>query len=170
MLLADLLYGCGVATILAGVLVLVPGTRRAGARWLTATFAGAWGAVVVPAIAYPPLPPGVKSGLDIAVRQWLFLGCFALGAAGALAASVAWHRAGRRSRFLGAAAALAMPLAITIAVLPDQRVGRVPDKELLTHFRIVAVCAQLVFWIVLALAGTLLLRRADTDPAATAAE
>ncbi len=157
--LGDLVLAVGIAAVLAGLLVLAAASGRAAhERWLDATFIGAWAVVVVPAVAYPPLPPGVDAGLDITARQWLFAACVALGAAGAAQAVRVARDARRRRRLASSAAVRIAPVVVAAHVLPAPRVG--PDTpDLLLEFRLVSLASQLAFWVVLALAGAVLLRR-----------
>jgi predicted cobalt transporter CbtA len=157
MVLGEVLYATGVAAILAGLLVLGGGRRPPRERWAVAAFAGAWAMVIVPAIAYPPLPPGVASGLDITVRQWSFAACAVLGAGAVVGAVHAWRALDRLWRPVAAVALLAAAPIVAVGVLPDQRAASAPD-DLLRDFRLVTVASQLMFWIVLGVVGALLTR------------
>jgi hypothetical protein len=158
MLLGDLIFAVGIAALLAGLLVLGSGRLPGHQRWSAAALAGAWGLLVVPAFAYPALPPGVGSGLDSAARQWLFGACVALGVGGALAAARAWRAIPGRERWSVGAALLAAPVAIAVLVLPDQRAEAGPPGDLVLEFRVASFASQAVFWIVLAAVGRRLLR------------
>jgi predicted cobalt transporter CbtA len=116
--------------------------------------------VVVPFVAYPPLLPGVESGLAIEARQWLFAACVAVGATGAHAAIRAWRAVGGPGRWAAAAGLLAAPVVLAAAALPDQRAGTSPEPGLVTDFRIATVASQLAFWLVLGGVGAALLPRA----------
>jgi Probable cobalt transporter subunit (CbtA) len=164
MLLGNLLYAAGIAAVLAGLLVLGASRRGARERRCAAVLCGAWGLVVVPVVAYPPLPPGVDSGLDIAPRQWLFAACAVLGAGGALAAVRAWRALAGVERRLAAAALLAAPIAVAALLLPDQRVGEAPSAGLLRDFRLVSITSQAAFWLVLGAVGAALLARTGEAP------
>lgn len=163
MVLGELLYASGVAAILAGLLVLGGGRRPPRERWVVATLAGAWAMVVVPAIAYPPLPPGVESGLDITARQWLFTACAVLGAGAVVGTVRAWRALNGLWRPVAAVALLAAAPIVAAGVLPDQRAASAP-ADLLRDFRLVTVASQLVFWVVLGVVGALLAR--DVRPPA----
>jgi predicted cobalt transporter CbtA len=117
-----------------------------------------WGVVAVPALVYPPLPPGVEPSLPIGERQALYLATIA---AGVLGFAGAVHALGTRQRFrVPLAAAFVAGLAGLAWFLfpdPDPDLGAV-SRGLLAEFRSVAIASQVVFWGALTLTGALLLR------------
>lgn len=153
LVVGELALGLGFGLLLAGALTfltpLVASPRR---LWLLVVGAAAWSVVVLPAVAYPALPPGVASGLGTGERQLLWLAAVAIGLASFAAAALAW----RRSRVL-AAAVLVVPTVLA-ALLPDQRAAAT-DGSLLFEFRAAAVVSQVLFWSALAAGGFWLLGR-----------
>jgi Probable cobalt transporter subunit (CbtA) len=156
----ELILGAGVAFLLAGVATFLgPRARSARRLWLLMTVAAIWGAVVLPAIVYPPLPPGVASTLSIRDRQLLYLTVVAVGLAGFAAAVHVWSSAGRFRRVVAVAAVL-VPAGLAIAFLPDTgaETGHL-RPGLLTDFRLASIGSELVFWTATAGVGALLLVR-----------
>ena len=156
----ELILGAGVAFLLAGAATFLgPRARSAQRLWILMTAAGIWGVVVLPAVVYPPLPPGVSSKLPIGERQLLYLAVVAVGVGGFAAAVHIWSSALRFRRLLAAAAAL-VPAGLAIALLPDTGAETARLRPgLLTDFRLASIGSQLVFWTAMAGAGVLLLRR-----------
>ena len=156
----ELALGAGAAFLFAGVATFLGQRARSPKRlWLLMAAAGIWGVVVLPAVVYPPLPPGVESTLGIGDRQLLYLTVVAVGIGGFAAAVHVWSTATPLRRVLATAVALA-PAALAIALLP--RPGAETEhlrRGLLTDFRTVSIASELLFWMAMACAGTLLLRR-----------
>jgi hypothetical protein len=159
MVVGELVLGAGLGLLLAGV-ALVAGSAflgRARTAWLGLVAAGAWSFLVLPAIAYPALPPGVASSLPIETRQLSYLALVGAGVLGAVLARLAWLRVDHPARALAALAALAVPAAAAIALLPGEHAATPIDAGLLTRFRAAAIGSQAVFWALTALAGLWLL-------------
>jgi len=155
----ELILGAAAAFLLAGAATFLgPRARSPRRLWLLMTAAAIWGVVVLPAVVYPPLPPGVSSTLGIGERQLLYLAVVAVGLGGFAAAVHVWSTRLRYRRLLAVAAAL-VPAALVVALLPDAGAdtSRLP-AGLLTDFRVVSIASQLLFWSALAVAGALLLR------------
>ena len=165
LVVAELVYGAGVAFLLAGVAaVLGPGKRRPRAprRFLLTTIgAFAFASLVLPAVTYPPLPPGAETLRGVSERQLLYLGLLLLGVAGAAAAAyiVGQPLLRRAERLALAAAVLGGTLAIALLGFPnDPLAAPYPDAALLDRFRAAAIGSQALFWTVLAAAAWWLLR------------
>lgn len=165
LVVAELVYGAGVAFLLAGAAaVLGPGKRRPRAprRFLLTTIgAFAFASLVLPAVTYPPLPPGAETLRGVSERQLLYLGLLLLGVAGAAAAAyiVGQPLLRRAERLVLAAAVLAGTLAIALFGFPsDPLAAPFPDAALLDRFRAAAIGSQALFWTVLAAAAWWLLR------------
>jgi predicted cobalt transporter CbtA len=159
LVVGELLLGAGVALLVAGAATfLEPRARTPRRLWWLIAGACLWGVVVLPALVYPPLPPGVESALPLGERQALYLATIAAGVAGVAAAAHAWSRRGRLRIPLAAACILA-PAALALVLFPDQRPAPSQDPGVTTDFRLVAIGSQLLFWSVLALAGGVILRR-----------
>ena len=163
--IAELVYAAGVAFLLAGAAAVIgPGKRRLRRPrrfLLTVIGAFAFASLVLPAVTYPPLPPGAETLRGISERQLLYLGLLALGVAGAAgAAFVLGQPLLRRVERLGVAAAvLAGTLAIALLGFPaDPLAAPYPDPALLDRFRAAAIGSQALFWAVLATAVWWLLR------------
>jgi predicted cobalt transporter CbtA len=160
LVVGELALGAGVAFLLAGVAVFVaPRVRSPERFWGLASGAGVWGVVLLPAAVYPPAPPGAESTLGIHERQGLYLAVAAVGIGSFAAAVHVWSSTPRLRRSLGLAVAL-VPAALTLVLFPENRTdASALPPGLLTDFRIVSIVSQLLFWMALALAGLLLLRR-----------
>ena len=163
--IAELVYGAGVAFLLAGAAAVTgPGKRRPRRPrrfLLTAIGALAFASLVLPAITYPPLPPGAETMRGISERQLLYLGLLALGVAGAAGAAFILGRPelGRAGRLGLAAAVLAGTVAIALFGFPgDPLAAPYADPGLLDRFRAAAIGSQALFWAVLAAAAWWLLR------------
>jgi hypothetical protein len=160
LVVGELILGAGVAFLLAGAATFLGQRARSASRlWLLMTAAAIWAVVVLPAVIYPPLPPGVASTMPIGQRQLLYLTVVAVGFGGFAAAAHIWSTEMPFRRALAAVAAL-VPAALAIALLP----GTGADTShlapgLLTDFRLASIGSELVFWTVLTVAGALLLRR-----------
>jgi putative cobalt transporter subunit CbtA len=153
-----LILGAGVAFLLAGAATLLGGRARSPRRlWILTTAAATWGVVVLPALVYPPLPPGVHSAVAIGERQLLYLAVVAVGISGFAAAVHLWSTMLRLRQLLAVAAGL-VPAALCVALLPDAGADTSRlSAGLLIDFRIVSVASQLLFWSAIAGAGALLL-------------
>lgn len=172
LVVAELVYGAGVAFLLAGAAAVIgPGKRRRReprAFLLTTIGAFAFASLVLPAVTYPPLPPGAETLRDISERQLLYVGLLALGLAGAAVAAVVLRlpRPGRRARAALAAAALGGALAVAAFAFPDDPLAApYPDAELLDRFRAAAIGSQTLFWTTLAVVAWWLLRQRRPAPA-----
>jgi predicted cobalt transporter CbtA len=169
LVIGELLYAAGVGLVLAGVLTFVGARSRSPRRlWLLAVGACAFGVAVLPALVYPPLPPGVATSLPIGERQLLYVATVAIGIAALLAAVAVWRLTRRRRaplRAIAAALAVLVPAALAVALLPDSGAAHSLPSSVLLDFRIVAVANQLLFWLALGLAGAWLLRRMGRDAA-----
>ena len=157
LVLGELLVASGIAMLLTGAATLLSPRSRSPLRlWILAGTAGLVGVVLYPALLYPPLPPGVASGLEIGDRQLLYLVTVGLGigavAAAARVASRSWHGVA------AAATCLVIPLLLAMALLPDQRAADTIGPGLLAEFRAVSIATQVLFWGALTAVGALLLR------------
>ena len=165
LVVAEFVYGAGVAFLLAGAAaVLGPGKRRPRAprRFLITTIgAFAFASLVLPAVTYPPLPPGAETLRGISERQLLYLGLLALGVAGAAGAAFILGRPllRRAERLALAAAVLGGTVAVALFGFPaDPLAAPYSDPALLDRFRAAAIGSQALFWAVLAAAAWWLLR------------
>jgi predicted cobalt transporter CbtA len=160
LVVGELVLGAGVAFLLAGVATFLGSRARSARRfWLLSAAAAIWGVVLLPAVVYPPLPPGIPSALSIHERQGLYLGAVAVGIGGFAAAVHAWSAAPRFRVPLAICLAL-VPAGLAVAFLPDSRADTSAlPSGLLTDFRIVSICSELVFWTATAVVGALLLGR-----------
>jgi predicted cobalt transporter CbtA len=160
LIVGELVLGAGVAFLLAGVATFIgPRARSAKRLWVLMTAAGIWSVVLLPAIVYPPLPPGVGSTLGIGDRQLLYLTLVAVGIGGFTAAAHLWSTSLPLRRLLAVAVAL-IPAGLAIALLPDSGAQTAHLRAgLLTDFRIASIASEFVFWAALASAGLLLLRQ-----------
>ena len=158
----ELIVGASVGFLLAGAgTLLAPRARSAMRLWVLMTAAGVWGVVVLPAIVYPPLPPGVHPALGITERQLLYLAVVAVGIGGVAAAVHVWSETLPHRRVLAAAAVL-FPGALAALLFPGNGADTSHLRPgLLTDFRIASIGGELVFWSALAGAGLLLLRRPE---------
>jgi predicted cobalt transporter CbtA len=155
----ELLLGAGVALLLAGVATfLEPRARSPRRLWWLIAGACLWGVVVLPALVFPPLPPGVESALPLGERQALYVATIALGAGGFALATHVWSLRGPL-RAPVALACIAVPAAVALWLFPAERAATSPASAVITDFRLVAIGSQLLFWSVLSLAGAVLLRR-----------
>lgn len=155
MVLAELLLGCGLGLLIAGA-ALLAGPRFLGPvrrGWLALVGVGAWSFLVLPAIAYPAVPPGVASSLSIDTRQLSYVTLVCSGVLGAVLARVTWLRLAGGMRAVAGAAAFLGPAVLAVALLPHEHVATPIDHGLLTRFRLVAVGSQAVFWGLTGIAG-----------------
>ena len=156
MVLGELLLGCGLGLLIAGA-ALLAGPRFLGPvrwAWLALVGVGAWSFLVLPAIAYPALPPGVESSLSIETRQLSYVTLVCSGVLGAVLARVVWLRLdGRVRAVVAAAAAFLGPALLAVVLLPHEHAATPIDHGLLTRFRLVAVGSQAMFWGLMAIAG-----------------
>jgi predicted cobalt transporter CbtA len=156
----ELILGAGVAFLLAGIATFLgPRARSAKRLWILSTAAAIWGVVLLPAVVYPPLPPGVLSTLSVDDRQKLYLATVIVGIGGFAAAVHVWSLAGRFRVLLAVSLAL-VPAAFAVAFFPENRADSAAmPSGLVTDFRIVSICSELLFWAAMAIVGALLLRR-----------
>jgi hypothetical protein len=159
MVVGELVLGAGLGLLLAGA-ALVAGAvflgpvRRA---WLILVGAGAWAFLVLPAVKYPALPPGVESTLPIETRQLSYLALVGAGLLGVVLARLAWLRLSAQRRGAVAVVAFALPAVLAVALLPAEHTATAIGDELLLRFRAAAIGSQAVFWALTALAGLWLL-------------
>jgi hypothetical protein len=160
MVLGELLLGSGVGLLIAGA-ALVAGPRFLGApvqrAWLALVGVGAWSFLVLPAIAYPAMPPGVESSLSIDTRQLSYVTLVCSGVLGAVLARAAWLRLDGSVRTVVGAAAFLCPAVLAVVLLPHEHAATPIDHGLLTRFRLVAVGSQAMFWGSMGIAGLWLL-------------
>ena len=159
MVLGELLLGCGLGLLIAGA-ALLAGPRFLGPvqrAWLALVGVGAWSFLVLPAIAYPAMPPGVESSLSIDTRQLSYVTLVCSGVLGAVLARVAWLRLDGRVRVAVGAAAFLCPALLAVVLLPHEHAATPIGHGLLTRFRLVAVGSQAMFWWLMGIAGLWLL-------------
>ena len=161
-----LLFAAAVGLLLAGAATfLAPRSRSVRRLWLLLIGACLWGAVALPAITYPPLPPGVESELAIEARQTYYLIEIAVGIAGFALAVHLWAKLSRvRFSIRAAVAGLAaiVPAALAVTLLPDQGADSILAPDLVRDFRLVSIGSQVLFWLAFAAVGALALRRIGT--------
>ena len=169
LVLGELLLGCGLAFLLAGAATFLGGRSRSPLRlWVSMGVAGLVGVVLLPALVYPPLPPGVPSGLGIEERQLLYLATVGLGIGGVAAATWVLSASSKASapsarRLALAGACVVVPAAVALLALPDQQAEHTIAPRLLAEFRAVSIASQVLFWGTLVATGALLLRRRQVD-------
>jgi hypothetical protein len=156
-----LLYGTGIAFLLAGAAVFAARRWPVPARtlWLALVGTAAWSIAVLPALAAPPLPPGLEVDLGIGARQGLYIGVVATGAL-LVTAAIALGRSmtQRWLRVTLVALALLVSAAAALFAFPEQRVlGELPDA-VLRDFRLAVFFGQALFWSTIGLAGYVALR------------
>jgi hypothetical protein len=151
---AGLVVGSGLVGLAVGALFGVAAAwavgRVEGDDWLRSLKLGAAavGAVVLlPALKYPPNPPGVGETGTIGTRSLLYLGLVAVGlllAAGGWSLSQRLHGSGLRrpGRALMVATVLAAASAAVLALLPSASADAGVPAELLWSFRLAALGAQ----------------------------
>lgn len=168
--------GTLIGTVLVGSalgLVLAALYDRSGLKyknWRSALVLGGAGWLVFnffPAIAYPPNPPGVHGGLNLAVKQqwWLIV-----LAAGAAAVALSWYlytSLNIGNAILKAALAIAPSVTIMAAVTALRPAENVRPPSLstlfLTEFRLASLSTGLVFWLALGLTTAYFYHRYDVD-------
>jgi len=164
MIVGELLLGVAAALLFAGLALAIGPAAGAPRRlWHEAAAAALFAVVLLPALKYPPRPPGVASALPIGERQAAYLVLVSAGLAAACAAALLLRR-GARAR---AAAALVVPAALAITLLPADRGETALPSRLVNEFRLASIAAQAIFWLAFALTGSLLLRRDDVSAART---
>lgn len=167
--LASILFGAGIGAIFgiayAALRKVLPGADDwQRAMWLAvAGWAVVW---AVPAVKYPPNPPGVGDPATITRRTllWLTLVAWSLVSVWASVRLGRWLSArgfsspGRRTSQLAAYGAL---VAVVGGVLPATGDPITPPANLVWHFRLASIGGQLLLWITLgAVFGMLSWRRA----------
>ncbi len=156
-----LLYGAGVAFLLSGAAVFAARASRSRARtlWLWLVGAAAWSVSVLPALAAPPLPPGLEVDRTIGSRQVLYVAAVAVGVVAVALAARLGASASAMGRAILVAVALLVSALVAVFAFPEQHVlGEIPDS-VLRDFRLAAFAGQLLFWLSLAIAGAMLLGR-----------
>jgi hypothetical protein len=155
MVLGELLLGCGLGLLVAGAALLAGpaflGPVRRG--WLALVGVGAWSLLVLPAIAYPAMPPGVESSLSIDTRQLSYVALVCSGVLGAVLARAARLWLHGTVRIVVTPIAFLLPAVLAVVLLPHEHALTPIDHGLLVRFRAVAVGSQAVFWGLTALAG-----------------
>jgi predicted cobalt transporter CbtA len=163
LVLGELLLGCGIALLLAGAATILGTRSRSPLRlWLLMGAAGLVGVVLLPALVYPPLPPGVASGLGIDERQLLYLATIGLGIGGVAAAAHALAASRRRLPLV--AACVVVPAAVALLALPDQEAAHTIAPRLLAEFRAVSIASQVLFWATLVATGAVMLLHQQRNP------
>ncbi len=170
MIIGQGVVGLALGLLLAGVaLMLGRGTLTPQRFWLALVAAGAWALLILPALKYPPLPPGVEAVLEIEERQINYLLLVVAAGGGVLIASAVWTRlSGEGARSLGplgsaatrvvsVAALLVVPVVVAFLLLPADEIAVSFDAGVLARFRLVAIGSQALFWVVLAVLGLWLL-------------
>ncbi|MGI9657661.1 MAG: CbtA family protein [Gaiellaceae bacterium] len=170
MIIGQGVLGLAVGLLIAGAALMVGKTRLTPQRfWLALVGAGLWALLILPAVKFPPLPPGVETALEVERRQVFYLLLVLAGLAGVLLASAVWTRlTGERERRVGrlgpravraiaAAIALVVPAAAAFVLLPGDEIVTAVDGGLLARFRIVSIASQALFWVALAGFGLWLL-------------
>jgi predicted cobalt transporter CbtA len=159
MVVGDLVLGSGLGLLLAGA-ALVAGPAFLGPTrwaWLSLVAGGAWAFLVLPAVTYPALPPGVESTLPIESRQLSYLAVVGAGMLGVALARLAWLRLSGRLRLAAALIAFALPAVLAVSLLPSEDTATPVGNDLLVRFRAAAISSQAVFWALTALTGLWLL-------------
>ncbi len=165
MVVGELVLGGGLGLLLAGAALVAGPVFLGPARraWLALVAAGGWAFLVLPAIAYPALPPGVESSLAIETRQLSYLALVGAGVFGAVLARLVWLRLGGRLRPLTTLIALLLPAALAVSLLPGEHVSTAGEDGLLVRFRAAAIGSQVMFWALTALVGLWLIDRRLTS-------
>lgn len=122
--------------------------------------------VLLPALKYPPNPPGLGDPEAVGTRTALYL---ALGGIGLLLAAVAWAatrqfglRAWRPLRHSLVGAGVVATAVLTLAVLPSVSAADTTfPADLLWRFRVAALATQMSLWVALAAVFGLLTARSE---------
>jgi hypothetical protein len=159
MVVGELVLGAGLGLLLAGAALVAGAAFLGPARraWLVLVGAGAWAFLVLPAVKYPALPPGVESTLPIETRQLSYLALVGAGVLGVVLARLAWLRIAGQLRLAATIGAFALPAVLAVALLPAEHAATAVGDGLLLRFRAAAIGSQAVFWALTALAGLWLL-------------
>ena len=170
MIIGQGVVGLALGLLLAGVALMLGRSTLTPQRfWLALVAAGAWALLILPALKYPPLPPGVETVLDIDERQINYLLLVVAGGGSVLIASAIWTRlSGNGARTFGpfgsvatrvvsVGAVLIAPVLVAFLLLPPDEIAVSFDSGVLTRFRLVAIGSQALFWVVLAVLGLWLL-------------
>ncbi len=151
--------------------------RVAGDGWTRSLKLGATVAlalVVLPALKYPPNPPGVGDPATVGTRTTLYLGLILLGV---LLAAAAWTGAralasgplSRPARQALVGVAVVAAAALLLAGLPTVADPVAVPAELLWRFRLGALATQTALWTFTAAAFGLLTARAEQHAPVAAA-
>ncbi len=174
------LLGLAVGAV-AGVALAWSRGRVAGDAWTRALKLAATTAlavVVLPALRYPPSPPGVGAGADVGTRTALALG---LGLGGLLLAGAAWSgarslaatRLSRPVRHVVLALSTVAVATAALAVLPGVDGADALPAELVWRFRLATLATQTTLYggvfVVLGLLTSRAEERARRPPTARAA-
>jgi Probable cobalt transporter subunit (CbtA) len=154
LLLAAALYGLAVGGLFALAFAAVRGRVGPRGDWSTAIWLAGLlfvAVALVPALKYPPNPPGVGDPSTISSRTSLYLTMVAITLLGLLAA---WRLAGQLSsralpwvRQLAAAALFTATVTVALIVLPAvDEVPRSYPADLLWSFRLSSLGVQLALW------------------------
>ncbi len=173
MIIGQAVLGLAVGLLVAGAALMVGRTRMTPQRfWLGLVAAGVWALLVLPALKFPPLPPGVETVLEVERRQISYLLLVLAGLGGVLLASAVWTRLSRRgapaagasgarravaTKLAAVLAALLVPAAIAFVLLPGDEITTAVANGLLARFRVVSIASQALFWAALAGFGLWLL-------------
>ena len=147
------LVGVGVGALFAVAAAWSMG-RLQGDDWQRSLKLGAVlvaAVVLLPALAYPPLPPGGGDPRTVDTRAALYLGTVVVGvllagAAHALAVRLARTDLTVRLRQLLVTAAVIVAAAVLLVALPAGGTADGLPAELLWTFRLSSVATQLVLW------------------------
>ncbi|MCA3749236.1 MAG: CbtA family protein [Rubrobacter sp.] len=150
LILATALYGASAGGIF-GLLAARFGERMPARceRGRSLALAGALfaGAVLLPFLKYPPVPPGGSDPSTLAERTAAYLALVVLGP---LSVAVAWRLGGRLAegalRLPAAALSLAALWGLLLVALPSFRGGGGLPGGLVWEFRIASLATQAVLW------------------------
>lgn len=170
MIAGQVLLGLAVGLLIAGAALMIGRTRLTPQRlWLLLVAGGAWALLVLPALKFPPLPPGVETALAVESRQVSYLLLVLAGLGGVAIAAAAWSRlSGERARAVGrlgpdavrwlvCTVVLLAPAALAYGLLPGDEIVTAVDGGLLARFRLVSIASQALFWLALCGSGLWLL-------------
>jgi lysylphosphatidylglycerol synthetase-like protein (DUF2156 family) len=154
LVLAAALYGLAVGGLFALAFAAVRGRAGRHGDWSTAIWLAGLlfvAVALVPALKYPPNPPGVGDPSTISSRTTLYLTIVAIALLGLLAA---WRLAGQLSsravpwvRQLAAAVLFIATVTIALIILPTvDEVPRSYPADLLWSFRLSSLGVQLALW------------------------
>lgn len=172
LLLAGALYGLAIGGLFALAFAALRGRTGPRGDWSTALWLAGLlfvAVALVPALKYPPNPPGVGNPDTISSRTELYLTMVAIAL---LAMLAAWRVARQLSsrtppwtRQLSAAALFTATVTLAYAVLPGiHEVPRGYPADLLWSFRLSSLGVQLVLWATLGALFGIACERAQLRP------